>query len=452
MRRIAAYFKHLCSRIPRLRGAAAVGAAGLPGPAYRRAAVRKIAPAGVIFLLVLSAACAKSASNSAPPKAAPAQITIGTLYAGSGNFATSSQSQYAGLQAWAQQVNASGGAEVAAYHKKIPVKIVAYNDQSSTTTAATLYDQLITQNHVNLLVADFGSVLTSVAVPIAQEHHMVLFDVTGTGASFFTPGNPYLVLTSLPTSAVWPDTFAKYLLDRHIARIAVLYDSNDFTESQATTLRSQLAKGGVTPVYYNAVPTETTSYGTLLHTIAAKSPDAVIEFGYSTNDIPFLQAVPANGLHFKMVFTVFPGQLFSLILKNVGPAALAYTYTYPTPPLVKYNAVTYGPGIDAFTRQFQAATGSAPNFLNVAGYNAGLIIQDTLAHAKSLDQLALRQAAGSLSGGLTTLDGPFAIDSTGAQTGEPLPVAQLIPSGSTPKIVVVYPPSVATGSAVYPAP
>ena len=281
---------------------------------------------------------------------------------------------------------------------------------------------------------------------------MVLFDVTGTGASFFTPNNPYLVLTSLPTSAVWPDTLAQFLLAQHIAKIAILYDSNDFTQSQATTLHAQLAKGGVTPVYYSATPTNTTSYGTLLHTIAATNPDAVIEFGYNTNDIPFLQALPANGLKFKMVFTIFPGQLFDLILKAVGPQALAYTYTYPTPPLVKYNTVNYGPGIDTFSQQFQAATGSAPNFLNVAGYNAGLVIQDTLEHAKNLDQQTLRQTVASLSGKLSTLDGPFAIDATGAQIGEPLPVAQLVPSGNTDKIVVVYPPSVATGSAVYPAP
>lgn len=438
MRGVAAYVKHLRHHLARRPGV----------PVLRS----KVLPAGMVLLLGVSAACAKSSSSSSGPKSAPARLTIGTLYSGSGDFALSSQSQYAGLKAWAKEVNASGGVQVAAYHKKIPVKIVAYNDQSSTTTAATLYNQLITQNHVNLLVADFGSVLTSVAVPIAQEHHVLLFDVTGTGASLFTPNNRYIVLTSLPTSAVWPDTLAKFLLTKHIPRIAVLYDSNDFTESQATTLKAQLAKGGVTPVYYSAVPTETASYGTLLHTIAAKNPDAVIEFGYSTNDIPFLQALPANGLHFKMVFTVFPGQLLSLILKNVGASALRYIYTYPTPPLVKYNAVSYGPGIDAFVQRFQAETRSAPNFLNVAGYNAGLIIQDTLEHATSLDQLALRRAAGSLSGKLTTLDGPFAVDSQGAQTGEPLPVAQLVPNGATPKIVVVYPPSVATGSAVYPAP
>ena len=120
--------------------------------------------------------------------AAPKEITVGTLYAGQGAFAVSSMPQYQGLQFWADQVNKDGGAMVKAYGRKIPVKIVAYNDNSTTATASTLYNQLITQDKVDILVSDFGSVLTSVAVPIARNNKMLLFDPTGTGASFFTAG------------------------------------------------------------------------------------------------------------------------------------------------------------------------------------------------------------------------------------------------------------------------
>ena len=67
------------------------------------------------------------------------------------------------------------------FNKKIPLKLITYDDQSSTATAATLYNQLITQDHVDHADRRFGSVLTSVAVPIAQEHKMFLFDVSGTG-------------------------------------------------------------------------------------------------------------------------------------------------------------------------------------------------------------------------------------------------------------------------------
>lgn len=70
-------------------------------------------------------------------------ITVGTLYASTGSFATSSLPEYAGLQFWAKSVNAHGGMYVAPLKKKEKVKIVAFNDQSDPATATSLYDQLI---------------------------------------------------------------------------------------------------------------------------------------------------------------------------------------------------------------------------------------------------------------------------------------------------------------------
>ena len=395
----------------------------------------RIAVSGLIASAVTLSGLA--AANAATTKA-PNQITIGTLYAGSGSFADSSLPQFDGLKFWVNQMNAKGGVFVKAFHKKIPLKLIAYNDQSSSTTAATQYNQLITQNKVNLLVSDFGSVLTSVAVPIAQEHKMLLIDPTGTGGSFFTPNNPYIALTSLPTSGVWPTSLANYLIKNHYQRIALIYDQNDFDQSQATTLLAKLKSAKITPVYNNSVPTSTSNYSVLIHSIMATNPDAVIEFGYNTNDIPFLQSVSASGAHFKMLFTIFPGQLLSNIEQNVGVSGLAGTYTYPTPPLLVYNKVNYGLGMNAFTKEFQKSTHSAPNFLDVAGYNAGLVIQKTLENTTGLGQLQLRKALYTFSGKMFTLDGLFKLSPTGAQIGETLPVAQLIKSGNGLKVKVVY--------------
>lgn len=398
------------------------------------------------FALFLAAPLAVAAGK------APSEIRVGTLYASSGPFATSSQSQYRGLKFWVAQQNKQGGVYVKAYRKRIPVKLVAYDDQSNTGTAGTLYSQLITRDRVNILVADFGSVLTSVAVPIARVHKMLLFDVTGTSGKFFTPGNPYIVLTSLPTSAVWPDTLGGFLTSHKIGKVAILYATNDFDQSQAETLKGLLDRAHTSPVYFHGVPTSTSSYTVLLHTIASRHPDAVIEFGYPNNDIAFLRDLSESALHFNMVFTVFPGQLLSLLEKNVGAKGLAYTFTYPTPPLLRYESTTLGPSISAFESDYQKATGSSVNFLTVAGYNVGLIIQKTLATASSLDQLAMRRAVSSFSGRIKTLDGTFKISDEGAQIGETLPVGQLIPKAGKLEVRVVYPASVANGPAVYPAP
>lgn len=383
---------------------------------------------------------------------APAVLKIGTLYASSGSFAVASEGQYQGLEYWADSVNKDGGVFVKAFNKKIPVKIIAYDDQSSTAAATSLYNQLITQDHVNLLVADFGSVLTSVAIPLAAENHMLLVDPTGSGANFFTQKTDYLADVSIPSSTVWPLPLGHFLLDQKISRIAILYDSNDFDASQAETLKATLVAGGVTPVYYHGVPTTESNYTVLLHTIAAHRPDAVIEFGYPPNDIAFLRTLSGSGLHFKMVFTIFPGQLLSLMTKNVGTQAMAYTYTYPTPPLVSYDDTNLGPNTADFVNQYQAGMHAAPNFLNVAGYNTGLIMQQMLATAPTFDQVALHQALMDMSGKTKTIIGSFQINANGAQLGELFPVAQLIPSGNALKVTVVYPNDKATAKPVYPAP
>lgn len=411
---------------------------------------------GVGALSVLAAACGSSSSTSSTSSssagAAPSSITIGTAYAASGEFASASVPELDGLKLWISLENAKGGVYVGAYHKRIPVKLVAYNDQSSPQTAGVLYNQLITQNKVNILVADFGSVLTAPAVSIAQAHHYLLFDQSGTGIPFFTPGNPYIVLCNLPVSSIWPDPLANFIIQKHINNVAIVYGENDFDGSQAETLKAKLTAAGVHIATYEAVPTTTTSYGTIISTLAAEHPGAVLEFGYQPNDTAFLQQVESSGVHFPMVFTVFPGQQLGLFESQLGKAGLAYTYTYGTNFYNNYTTVTEGLPTQAFLAKLQATYPSAVNTLGLLGYNTGLVIEAALRNATSLSQLALRNAVTKVSGSLRTVDGTFAINSEGAQVGELLPLAQLFPSGNTVTLKPVTLPAPSVASAVYPAP
>jgi branched-chain amino acid transport system substrate-binding protein len=93
-------------------------------------------------------------------------------------------------------------------------------------------------------------------------------------------------------------------------------------------------------------------------------------------------------------------------------------------------------GMDEFVKAFEAAQNvTNVNFLNIAGYNAGLVIQKALETSTSLKQEDLRAAVADFSGQLNTLDGAFKIDATaGAQVGELLQVAQFQPSGGALKV------------------
>jgi branched-chain amino acid transport system substrate-binding protein len=408
-------------------------------------------------LLALGLLGAVVAGSAQAQPAAPSEIKIGALYASSGAYASISMPVFDAFKLWVDAVNADGGAEVKAFGKKIPIKLIAYDDQSSTATAATLYNQLITQDHVDLLIADSGSVLTSVAVPIAKEHKQFLFDVSGTGAAFFTDDNPYIALMADPVSTIWPHYISDFLADEGakagIKTVAILYSTNDFTGTQAAALKGFFERDGkVKVIYYQGVPTTTSNYTVLINNIAALNPDAVLELGYVGNDIAFLRNLQDSGNQFRFVFSIYAGTEKDEIEKNVGVSAMTNIFSYV--PASNYD---YKPEVGMTQKEFHAAwdkkyppgSGVAFGGNAIYGYMTGLVVGQTLATAKSLDQMDIHDAVFAQSFKLKTLDGTFELRKDGAQIGEVTPLGQLQAAGKDAlNLVAVYPPDLANGRAI----
>jgi len=396
--------------------------------------------------------------RAARAQAAPEAIIVGHLHSGSGGNASISVPAYDGLRIWIEGANKAGGPLVKPYGKRIPVRLISYDDQSNPATAATLTNQLITQDKVDLLVSDSGSLLTAVMVPIAREHKMLLFDMTGTGAAFFSKDNPYIVLVADPVSTIWPKYVADFLKSEGAAagikRVALLYCTNDFTGTQAKALRGFLGEKGspVEIVYDQGVPTTTSNYTVTINNIAAATPDAVIALGYVGNDIAFLRNLQDSGQKFRFLFTIYTGLETGVLLKNVGAEGMSHVFTY-----VPSSAIEYAPDVGMTLPQFRAAWSAAypdksDEFgLNaVAGYTTGLVLEQALATTESMDQLALRRAVGALSGKLRTVDGLFELNDEGAQIGEITPLGQVIPNGKGGvDLVAVFPKDVARGQPVF---
>jgi branched-chain amino acid transport system substrate-binding protein len=419
--------------------------------------VTRLAIFAALTAMLTTAALTTPAAQAAD---APAEIKFGTLYASSGRYASISMPVHYGLKLWIDQKNAEGGVYVKAFDKKIPIKLIAYDDQSNTATAATLYNQLITQDKVDVLIADSGSVLTSVAVPIARDHKMFLVDQTGTGANFFTADNPYIALMADPVSSIWPKPLADFLTHDGpglgIKRVAMLYATNDFTGTQAATIRKLIkeSNSGVELVFDEGVPTETSNYTVLLNNIRASNPDAVLHLGYASNDIAFLRNVQDSGAKFKFLFAIYPGLETELLEKNVGKA-MNYLFTYVTSLDIAYKN-NFGMSLQEFSEAWHKKYADAKvefGFNSIAGYTTGVVLEKALSVTASLDQLELRKAVFGLSGNLTTLDGPFELDANGAQIGEFTPLGQFVPGDDGHlKLMTVWPHDLANGKPIYPRP
>jgi branched-chain amino acid transport system substrate-binding protein len=396
-------------------------------------------------------------ATGAHAQTAPSEIKIGSLRASSGPFASISMPVYYSLKMWVDQKNAEGGVFVKPYNKKIPIKLITYDDQSSTATAATLYNQLITQDKVDLLISDSGSVLTSVAIPIAKEHKTFLFDVSGTGGTFFTNDNPYIALMADPVSTIWPKYIADFLDSTGVAEgiktVAILYATNDFTTTQANAVRGFIKDAGKLQIVYDqGVPTTTSNYTVLINNIAAKNPDAVLHLGYAGNDIAFFRNLQDSGQKFRFVFGIYPGEEQDELTKNVGAAGLTNVFSYVPPSSYSY-VPNFGPTLQQFHAMWEKEhpSGSGVEFgaNAIYGYMTGLVIERALATTASLDQMAIHDAVFSLTGKLTTLDGSFSVNEMGAQVGEITPLGQLQADDKGGlNLVVVYPPDLVTGKPI----
>ncbi len=195
------------------------------------------------------------------------------------------------------QTNAGGGALVKPFGKKIPLKLISYDDQSNPGDRG---DAVQPAHHAGQggpagrrfrLGAHRGRGADRAR---AQACSCSTRPAPGRRSSPRTI--QYIALLADPVSTHLAAIHRRLPQGRTappagIKRVALLYATNDFTGTQANALRGFLKEPGspLEIVYDQGVPTNTSNYTVLINNIAAANPDAVMELGYVGNDIAFLR-------------------------------------------------------------------------------------------------------------------------------------------------------------------
>jgi len=161
-----------------------------PSAAATRVAAVTVLAAASVAACGLTSTGTPSTSSSAGPSGTP--ITVGFSEPLTGSFAIDGQASLKGYQLWRDDVNAHGGL------LGRPVKLVYLNDNSDPATTARDYTKLITQDHVDLTVGPFSSLLTEAAGPVAQRHGYALVEGSGGAPKVYGMKLPGLFGVSAP--------------------------------------------------------------------------------------------------------------------------------------------------------------------------------------------------------------------------------------------------------------
>ena len=129
---------------------------------------------------VLALAIAAGASQAAEP------VRIGFSIAQTGLFAAAAPSQLNAYELWREQVNAVGGLDVGG--EKRPIEFVMYDDQSNPEQTVRIYEKLITEDRVDLLLAPWGTPMHFAIAGVLEKHQFPLVGNSAASVQLRPPG------------------------------------------------------------------------------------------------------------------------------------------------------------------------------------------------------------------------------------------------------------------------
>ncbi len=118
-------------------------------------------------------------------RAAPEEIVVGAVLPMSGSFSQIGLYFKNGFELYFSEVNKNGGVYVREFDKRIPIRLVVYDDETDSTKSATQLERLITVEKVNLILGGYSTPLVQAQAPVAERYKMPYINPGGATSTIF---------------------------------------------------------------------------------------------------------------------------------------------------------------------------------------------------------------------------------------------------------------------------
>jgi branched-chain amino acid transport system substrate-binding protein len=376
-------------------------------------------------------------------------IKIGLTISTTGNYTFASSQGFKGVKIWADLVNEAGGVNLGG--KKVPVKLIYYDDRSDKETVVKLYEKLINEDKVDICFAPFGSTLTGAAAAITEKYGKMLIIWSAASDAIYDQGHKYIVSATETPVSLMPKPEVEHMVSLGVKKMAIVYVDEPFPAGLAKYTKSLAEEKGVEVVLYEKYSKGTKDFTVLLQKVRMSKPDSFYASAYMDDQKIMVRQMKEANLMFPYVYMVYSGMPQWADLGDEGLFIFGHTL-YHEALNWKVNA---GLSREEFEKVFNEKFPNAenpPDFQTSLAYGAGVLLGKFIETANSLDAAALKKVALDLSGKVTVMTGPYEIDENGKQLQMPFVVSQVQKTNGKQGLVLLYPKDVATGEVVYPIP
>lgn len=366
------------------------------------------------------AACGSTAASTTSSTSSANPVTVGISLPLSGSFGADGQAAENGYKLWASDVNTNGGL------LGRPVRLKILNDNSNEKLVVSQYNELITQDHADLTLAPFSTLLTADALKATAAHGYALPAGSATGGLVFgvTGGPTYrnLFSVSVPAAAEM-DPFAQWVTTLPAAqRQTAAYPEVDdpFADPPVDATRAVLEAHGVRTVYPVGKVAPATTNGQIqaaARAVAQKRPQIVV---IGSVDLPslliFVHTFQAQQYTPRIMIAASgpdQGQTFLNTLNPVNAQDIMVPdgwYGAEQNPLSHVMVENY---ITKF-----GGTASDINADVAEAYSAGEVLADAVTATKSVDNAKIISYLHHLTHPLQTVQGPVRFNSIGKNNAQ----------------------------------
>src|SRR5262249_2941989 len=195
---------------------------GFASPPIVSAAARRspmpIVCALVIALLVV--AFIPAADAQAPP------IRIGASLALTGTYSKPGKYGWEGYQLCIKDLNAKGGL----LGRKL--ELVYYDDRSDAQVGLRLYEELITEDKVDVVMGPYSSAITEAVVNVTEKYRKVMVAPLASTTSIFRKGRKYVFMIVSPAE-VYLEGLIDLAAKRGLKTLALIYEDTLFPKASA---------------------------------------------------------------------------------------------------------------------------------------------------------------------------------------------------------------------------
>ena len=355
-----------------------------------------------VMIAVLAAAVLFTAPASADHRPGNVVLMGGTLPL-TGRSADAGRRYYNAYKLFVDELNARGGL----LGHKVELKI--YDDKSNTRNVIELYEKLITEDKVDIVLGTFGSKRTDTVANVMERYRRPF--VAGSNLlRVWQRGRKYVFSYPLPfhTGSVVERLKGALHLAKEIGieRIAIISQAIPSTLPRVVALNEWARKLGLKVVLSERYRSEQTDFRALLRRIEASGAEAIFSHSGYTDAVAQLRQLRELDINVKM-FAGTGGVSPPAFIKELGDLAeyvVGRTGWLPNP------ALGY-PGIVEFAESYEKRFGEEPNYRSATGYTFMQITEAAVKEAGSFDPEKVRNALASVR--VETIRGPYKADEQG---------------------------------------